>query len=309
MPTLAETLDDLAASLVRPGVPPARAQARDLIAWVLDKPRFWPSANPDHELSEAEVTAIQAAAAKLKQGMPLQYAVGKAPFRHLTLRVTPDTLIPRPETELLVDLVLAAQRGGKGTVVDVGTGTGAIALALAAEGTFERVIALDLSEKALEVAKSNLQAIPEDKRSKLTFLQSDVLSALLPPTRPTGAPAAERKPQPRPRPDPRDLVEAVVSNPPYISPAELPDLPPTVRDWEPHLALFADDNGMAVIKRLIVQAGDILQPGGLLAMEVDSRRTDLAVQAVQQDARFTDVEHRLDLTGRPRFVLARRKER
>lgn len=297
MPTLAETLDDLATTLVRPGVPPARAQARDLIAWVLDKPRFWPSANPDHELSPAEVTAIQAAAEKLKQGMPLQYAVGKAPFRHLTLRVTPDTLIPRPETELLVDLVIAAQRGGKGTVVDVGSGSGAIALALAAESTFERVIATDISEKALEVAKSNLKAIPEDKRPKLDFRAGDLLTPLL---TQEWAPDAAEKP---------GLVEAVVSNPPYISPAELPDLPPNVRDWEPHSALFADDNGMAVIKRLIAQAGDILQPGGLLAMEVDSRRTDLAVQAVQQDARFTDVEHRLDLTGRPRFVLARRKER
>lgn len=288
MPTLAETLDDLATTLVGPGVPPARSQARDLVAYVLDKPKFWPTANSAYELTKAESQAIHEAASKLKQGMPIQYAVGKAPFRHLTLRVTPDTLIPRPETELLVDLVIAAQRGGKGTVVDVGTGTGAIALALAAEAAFERVIAIDISEKALAVAKANLTAIPEDRQARLEFLQGDLLAPLLP----AGA-----------------TVEAIVSNPPYISPSELPDLPPNVRDWEPHLALFADDNGMAVIVRLIQQAGDILQSGGLLAMEVDSRRTDLAVQAVENDDRFTDVEHRLDLTGHPRFVLARRKER
>lgn len=286
MPTLADLLDDLSANLVRPGTPPARAQARDLIAWVLDKPRFWPSANPDHELSEAEVQAIQEAAERLRQGMPMQYAVGKAPFRHLTLRVTPDTLIPRPETELLVELVIAAQRGGKGTVVDVGTGSGAIALALAAESAFEHVIATDISEKALAVARGNIKAIPEDRRARLDFRHGDLLAPLK-----------------------GQLVEAIVSNPPYISPVELPELPPNVRDWEPHLALFADSNGMAVIERLIGQAGDILQPGGLLAMEVDSRRCDLAVQAVQADARFTDVEPRLDLTGRPRFVVARRKER
>jgi len=286
MPALAELLDDLSAALVRPGIPPARSQARDLIAWVLDKPRFWPSANPDHELTPAEVEAIQQAAEKLKQGMPMQYAVGKAPFRHLTLRVTPDTLIPRPETELLVELVIAAQRGGKGTVVDVGTGSGAIALALAAESAFEQIIATDISEKALAVAKANLQAIPEDRRQRLDFRHGDLLAPLK-----------------------GQIVEAIVSNPPYISPVELPELPPNVRDWEPHSALFADNNGMAVIERLIGQAGDILQPGGLLAMEVDSRRCDLAVQAVQADARFTDVEPRLDLTGRPRFVVARRKER
>jgi len=286
MVTLGDVLDDISLLLVRPGIPPARAQARDLIAWVLDKPRFWPSANPDHELSPAEVQAIQEAAERLRRGMPLQYAVGKAPFRHLTLRVTPDTLIPRPETELLVELVIAAQRGGKGTVVDVGTGSGAIALALAAESAFEHVIATDISEKALAVARDNVKAIPDDRRARLDFRHGDLLAPLK-----------------------GQIVEAIVSNPPYISPVELPELPPNVRDWEPHSALFADNNGMAVIERLIGQAGDILQPGGLLAMEVDSRRCDLAVQAVQADARFTDVEPRLDLTGRPRFVVARRKER
>ncbi len=302
---LSDLLDDVAVTLVRPGVPPARSIARDLIAWVLDKPKFWPSANPDYELSEAEERAIRAAAEKLKQGMPLQYAVGKAPFRHLTLKVTQDTLIPRPETELLIELVIAAQRGGKGTVVDVGTGTGAIALALAAESAFERVIATDLSEKALAVAKQNLDAIPEEKRDRLTFLHGDLLAPLLAPPS-TGAPRSEAgaKPQAAPK-----LVEAIVSNPPYISPSEAAELPALVRDWEPHMALFAERNGMAIIERLIQQAGDILQSGGLLAMEVDSRRTDLAVQAVQADGRFSDVEHRLDLTGRPRFVVARRKER
>jgi release factor glutamine methyltransferase len=286
MPTTADLLDSIADALVSPGTPPARAQARDLIAWVLDKPKFWPSANPDLELSDAEVSAIQAAAEKLKQGQPIQYAVGKAPFRHLTLRVTTDTLIPRPETELLIELVIAAQRGSKGTVVDVGTGTGAIALALAAESAFEQVIATDISEKALAVAQSNLQAIPEDRRSRVQFRQGNLLAPL-----------------------DGQIVEAVVSNPPYISRSEEADLPKTVRDWEPHLALFADDNGMAIINRLVTEAGDILQAGGLLAMEVDSRRNDLAVAAVVADGRFTDVEPRLDLTGRPRFVLARRKER
>jgi len=284
--TVASLLDTTSLGLVSEGTPPARAQARDLIAWVLDKPKFWPSANPDFELTEAQVGQINRAAAQLKSGMPIQYAVGKAPFRHLTLRVTQDTLIPRPETELLVEIVIAAQRGGKGTVVDVGTGAGAIALALAAESAFEEVIATDLSESALAVAESNTVAIPEDKRGKLSFRQGDLLSPLE-----------------------GQIVEAIVSNPPYISPTEHDDLPKTVRDWEPHLALFADDNGMAVIKGLIHQAGAQLQSGGLLAMEVDSRRNDLAVAAVLADGRFTDVEPRLDLTGRPRFVLARRKER
>lgn len=286
-------LSAVSVALVREGNPPARSIARDLIAAVLDKPKFWPTANPDFELTEAQAEAIRAAAEKLKAGMPLQYATGKAPFRHLTLRVTPDTLIPRPETELLVDLVLAAQRGGKGTVVDVGTGTGAIALALAAEGSFDKVIAIDISQKALEVARSNLTAIPEDRRARVQFLHGDLLAPLL------SAGTPENRPQ----------VEVVVSNPPYISPVELRDLPPLVRDWEPHLALFADDNGMAAIRALVPQAAELLMPGGLLAMEVDARRADLAAEAVSADGRFTDVEQRLDLTGRPRMVVARRQER
>lgn len=286
MPTVGDFLDSLSFALVAPGVPPARAQARDLIAWVLDRPRFWPSANQQLELDEPTVERLNLAAQRLQAGMPLQYAVGKAPFRHLTLEVTPDVLIPRPETELIIELVIAAQRGGKGTVVDVGTGSGAIALALAAESAFEDVVAIDLSPAALAVARRNLAAIPEDRRARVRFLEGNLLAPLA-----------------------GQIVEAVVSNPPYISHSEMDQLPANVRDWEPHMALFADDDGMATIRALVPQAAEVLQAGGLLAMEVDSRRNDLAVAAVVADGRFTDVEPRLDLTGRPRFVVARRKER
>ena len=283
--SIGDLLDELAAVLAGPGVPPARGLARDLIAGVLDQPKFWPSANQQRAVSDAEAAELREAAARLRSGMPMQYAVGRAAFRHLTLRVDRRVLIPRPETELLVDLVLSAQRGGKGTVVDVGTGSGAIALALAAEGGFSEVIGIDLSPDALEVARLNLAAIPEEKRGIVRFLQGDLL-----------APISGRQ------------VEVVVSNPPYISRTEARDLPGLVHDWEPHLALFADDNGMAAIRALVPQAAAVLVPGGLLALEVDARRAGLAADAVSADARFTDVEQRLDLTGRPRMVVARRQE-
>ncbi len=284
--TIGDALDELAAELAGPGVPPARALARDLIAGVLDQPKFWPSANQQRPLTGAEATELRAAAAKLRRGMPMQYAVGRAAFRHLTLRVDPRVLIPRPETELLVDLVLSAQRGGKGTAVDVGTGSGAIALALAAEGAFTEVIGIDLSLDALEVATLNLTAIPEEKRGIVRFLEGNLL-----------APISGRQ------------VEVVVSNPPYISRTEARELPALVHDWEPHLALFSDDDGMAAIRALVPQAAAVLVPGGLLALEVDARRAGLAADAVSADGRFTDVEQRLDLTGRPRMVVARRQER
>jgi release factor glutamine methyltransferase len=286
--TIGELHDQLAASLAGPGVPPARAVARDLIAGVLERPRFWPSAHRSDPLDATTEAAVRAAAARLAEGMPIQYAVGRAAFRHLTLAVDPRVLIPRSETELLVDLVLAATGGGTGTVADVGTGSGAIALALAAEGSFTDVHAIDISGDALAVARANLAAIPPERRAVVHFHEG----SLLEPLRGEGT-----------------LLDTVVSNPPYISRDEGAELPRLVRDWEPAGALFADREGMAVIEALVPQAAETLRAGGLLAMEVDSRRADRAAAVLKADGRFTDIEIRPDLTGRPRFVASRRKEK
>ena len=282
--TVGELLDELADALAGPHVPPARADARDLIAALLDTPRFWPSANRARPIDEHTEGAIRAAAARLMRGMPMPYAVGKAAFRHLTLAVDARVLIPRPETEVLVDLALMAS-GGVGTIADICTGSGCIALALAAEGSYDRVIATDVSPDALEVARGNLTAIPEARRPLLEFRQGDLLAPL----------RGER-------------VRTIVSNPPYISPAEAGDLPAAVRDWEPHLALFSDADGMAAIRTLVAGAPDVLQPGGVLLMEVDSTRARLVRDVVEGDPHYRGVEIRLDLTGRERFVVARRKE-
>lgn len=287
--TIGALLDALAEELAGPGVPPARAEARDLIAGVLDQPRFWPTAHRADPLAEPAEAAIRRAAARRREGMPMQYAIGHTTFRHLTLRVDRRALIPRPETELLVDLVLGAQRGGTGVAVDVGTGSGAIALALASEGSFAAVHATDLSPDALALARENLTAIAQERRAGVHFHEGSLLA---PVRAALGATSCD----------------TVVSNPPYIALAEAAELPRLVRDWEPALALFAEDEGMAVIRALVPEAAEVLVPGGLLAMEIDARRADLAASAVVADGRFHDVETRLDLTGRPRFVVARRKE-
>src|SRR6185369_8181011 len=125
-------MDELAATLAGPAVPPDRGGARDLVAAILDRPRFWPTANRDMALDDSQVGAARGAAAAVRAGMPFAYAVGTAAFRHFTLKVDPRVLIPRPETEMLVDLALGGT-GGTGTIADIGTGSGAIALALAAE--------------------------------------------------------------------------------------------------------------------------------------------------------------------------------
>ncbi|MGH7655934.1 MAG: peptide chain release factor N(5)-glutamine methyltransferase [Gemmatimonadaceae bacterium] len=283
---LSLVFDELAVVLAGPGVPPARADARDLIAAMLAKPKFWPTANQSLDLDPATTAAIRAAGANMARGMPMQYAVGRAAFRHLDLHVDPRVLIPRPETEMLVELVLGLVGRGGGTVADIGTGSGAIALALASEGTFDRIIATDLSDDALDVARGNLATIPPEKQPLVEFRRGNLLEPL------EGVP-----------------VRAIVSNPPYISPAEEGDLPPGVRDWEPSLALFSDEDGMAAVRGIVRGAAVVLEPGGLLAVEIDSRRAGLARECAETDSRFRDVEIRTDLTGRERFLVARRQER
>ncbi len=281
---LDDLLAELAGALAGPGIPPARADARDLIAAMLDKPRFWPSAHPLLDLHEQTCAEIREAAVRLKRGMPFQYAVGTSAFRHLTLAVDQRTMIPRPETEIIVDLVLGLADGG-GLVADIGTGSGAIALALASEGRFDRVIATDISEDALAVARVNLGILPASCREIVDFRQGDLLTPV----------QSER-------------LRAVVSNPPYISCAEAGELPAVVRDWEPHVALFSGDDGMAAIRALVAGAPLVLEGGGVLVLEIDSGRASLARDAAAADSRWRDVEIRMDLTGRERFLVARRQE-
>ncbi len=280
--TVGTLLDEIAVALAGDGAPPDRGSARDLIGAVLNQPRFWPTAHRDHPLDDTTCQTIHRAADALRTGMPFAYAVGQAAFRNLSLKVDRRVLIPRPETELLVDLVLAAT-GGHGRVADIGTGSGAIALSLAAEGQFERIFATDLSADALALAFDNLQAIPADRRALVDFRQGDLTAPLA-----------------------GESVTVIVSNPPYIANTERDALPPSVLDWEPHLALFSGDGGMTAINGLIVEAAEVLAPGGLLFVELDSQRAQLARSAAETDGRWSDIQIRPDLTGRERFLVARR---
>ena len=281
--TLGTLLSELAAGLEVAGVALARDEARDIVAAVLDVPRFWPSTNKTALVDATAVEEARTAAAARARGAPFAYAVGRAAFRYLTLAVDERVLIPRQETEVLIDLVLEAEQGGRGTVVDVGTGSGAIALALATEGNFERVIATDVSRGALDVAERNAAFVRDDLRAPVDFLHGSLLAPL----------AGTR-------------VRAVVSNPPYIAFAEAEELPASVRDWEPPLALLSGEEGMAATRAIVRDATWVLESGGLLALEVDTRRASLAAEALAANGLYHDVAVHLDLTGRERFVLARR---
>jgi len=281
--TLGTLLSELTANLEGAGIALPRDEARDIVAAVLDVPRFWPSTNRDALIDATAVDEARKAATARARGAPFAYAVGRAAFRYLTLAVDERVLIPRQETELLVDLVLQAEQGGRGTAVDIGTGSGAIALALATEGEFDRIIATDVSRDALAVAERNAAFLRDDLRVPVEFVHGSLLSPL------AGM-----------------SVRVILSNPPYIAFAELEDLPASVRDWEPPLALLSGDEGLAVTRAIIRDAVSVLEPGGLLALEVDTRRASLVAEAVSTNGEYRDVAVHLDLTGRERFVLARR---
>jgi release factor glutamine methyltransferase len=274
---VAALVDDLSKTLS--GFEDPVREARELIAALLDVPRHWPLFHENRWVDANVWQRAHAAAQRRVRGAPLAYAVRRANFRSLTLDVDERVLIPRPETERLVDLVL--ERCAGGTIVDVGTGTGAIAISLALEGKFDRVIATDVSRDALDVARANAARYDATIELRLSSLLAGV-------------------------PPERDL-DVVVSNPPYISLAEAGGLPASVRDWEPAVALFSGPDGLHHTARLVRQAGTRLATGGLLALEVDSRRASLVAELLASDSRYENVTMMLDYSGRERFVLATRR--
>ncbi len=286
--TVSELIEQLADDLRIGRVPHAITEAREIIAALYDAPRFWPLLNGSVVVEPDIALRAWRAVGARRRGAPFAYAVGRAPFRRVALTVDERVLIPRPETEHLVDLVLDETIGVRGAVaVDVGTGSGAIAIALAAEsdGRFSQVYAVDISRDAVDVARANVEAIRETAMPPVEVVEGALL-----------APLGERGVVPN----------VIVSNPPYIAFSEAADLPSSVRDWEPPSALYSGADGMAATKQLVREAALLLAPGGLLAMEVDVRRASLAAELVSAERRFESIRVELDLTGRERFVLARR---
>lgn len=240
----------------------------------------------DPALRAGEAERIERALHRRLRGEPLAYAVGEAPFRDLVLAVDSRVLIPRPETEVVVDTALrvSADRPG-GIAVDIGTGSGAIALALATEGRFDRVIATDVSADALAVARHNADVIAGSAAGATMAPLEFRLGADL---APLGGGAAR----------------VIVSNPPYIAYEEASALSPSVRDWEPPLALYAANGGLARYEVLVRGARTVLEPGGWLVLELDARRAQ-PVAAMAQAAGYEQVQVTQDLAGRDRVLRAR----
>ncbi len=276
VPTLADLVRTAAARLGAAGIGDPRREAARLVAdgagLTLGELQLNPEATAGPGLEELTRLAVARRAA----GEPLAYVSGVAGFRELTLAVDRRVLIPRPETEGLVQLVLDAVPGG--TVADVGTGSGCIALSLALEGDYQLVVGIDRSREALEVAGANAR----QAGLAVALVQGDLLGAL----------GAQR-------------LDAIVSNPPYLSGAEWERLDRSVRDWEPKLALESGADGLTSTGWLLAEAGAALVPGGLLALELDHSRAAL-VAAMARRAGWGDVAVTQDLFGRDRYLTARR---
>lgn len=280
-------LDWVRGYLERKGIDRPRLEAEHLLAHATGLTRTDLYARFDRPLSADERATLRDAVARRGTGEPLQYVTGRAPFRYLDIAVGPGVLIPRPETELLVDLVLPAideaiaSRGGA-TVVDVGAGSGAVAVAIATERPEARVIAVDISPEALAWAQRTIEEAGVGDR--VTLLEGDLLAPL-----------------------PTDLygsVDVVVSNPPYIPTPDLATLESVVADFEPRLALDGGADGLAVFDRLAPAAADVLRPGGTFACELDEKRVSTAAEKCVQW--YEGVRVVEDLVGRERCVVATR---
>jgi len=237
-----------------------------------------------HEPKPPEmVESFRAALAQLERGVPIQYATGRAGFRTLDLTIDSRALIPRPETEGLVDLVLKSGTGdgGRGTgglAADIGTGSGCIALSLAVEGRFDRVIAVECSPEAAALARENVARV--SPRTPVEIREGDLLAPL------AGA-----------------RYRVIVANPPYLTEDEYAELAPSVREFEPRAALVSGSDGLTATRRLLEGAAPLLEPDGVLALEIDERRGD-AVRALARASGWTRIEIHDDIFGRPRYVLA-----
>lgn len=274
--------------LARDAVPSPRMNAELLLMFTLDCDRAYLHAHPEREMSEEERTRFDAALVERARGVPAQYITGHQEFWGLDLIVTPAVLIPRPETEHMVESVLELVRkvggGGQGRpasaekIIDVGTGSGCIALALAKELPGAEIHATDISLEALEIARANAARLGFENR--IQFREADLLQG-------SGL-----------------EFDFVVSNPPYVGESEADQVQLEVRKFEPRNAVFAGTTGVEVIKRLIPQARAALRPGGWLVMEISGT---IAEQTSDLLHDWDEVSILPDLQSIPRVARARKR--
>ena len=286
---LRDTLQSAIAHLTAESVPSPRLNAETLLMFTLNCDRAYLVAHPERDLTQEEQSRYDEALTQRAKGVPAQYITGHQEFWGLDLIVSPAVLIPRPETEHLIETILPLARPMKRPIiVDVGTGSGAIALALAKELPNAEIHATDISPAALEIAEANAARLQLEFRTingheperRIHFHDTDLLRGI-----------------------PTNALDFVVSNPPYVGESEEDTVQLEVRKFEPRTAVFAGPTGLEVIENLVPAARAALKPGGYLVMEISGTIAE-GVRALLHG--WDDITLTNDLQGIPRVALARK---
>ncbi|MGD0022571.1 MAG: peptide chain release factor N(5)-glutamine methyltransferase [Smithellaceae bacterium] len=282
--TVREILHEATRSLETVGIPLARLDAEVLLSFCLDCDRLEFYKNPHMTVSDAQLAAYKNLIARRLQWEPVAYITGRKEFWSFTLEVNNSVLIPRPDTEILVEEALSICRKfsyPKMKIIDIGTGSGAIALALAKELPPAKIIATDISAAALRVARKN--ALNLGLENQIDFRRSDLFDAV------------------------DDFFDIIVCNPPYIATGEYEKLPPGVKTFEPREALWAGEKGTEFYEKLVYQAGNHFKKNGWLLLEIGATQEKSVRKIAEDSGIYDNIGVRRDYAGLPRVIRARRK--
>jgi release factor glutamine methyltransferase len=279
-----DILNESTKTLEAADIPSARLDAEVLLSFCLGCDRLEFYKNPVMTISETQLTAFRNLIARRLQWEPVAYITGNKEFWSFTLEVNSSVLIPRPDTEIIVEEALNIYRNFTSLpvrILDIGTGSGAIALALAREITGAKVVATDISIAALNLAQKNAATL--GLKEKIDFRQGNLF-------------------------EPVDgLFDIIVSNPPYIAAKEYEELPVSVKAFEPREALFAGESGLGFYEKLIYQAAGFLQKNGWLLLEIGAKQEAGIRRIMEASGCYDSIEMRRDYAGLPRVIKARRK--
>lgn len=266
--------------LAKKGVPDPRLDAEALLGHVINKNRLELYLFFDRPLDNRELDRYREYIKRRGNREPLQHILGDTGFMDLIVKTSPDALIPRPETEVLANQAISLMGEADCRILDIGTGTGCIALSLAQGLPQAKILGVDISTEALSLAKENAL----HNELEVRFQQVNILEEL---------PKIESR------------FDLVVSNPPYIPASEKPDLQVEVRDFDPPLALFAENNGLAFYERFAEILPELLNPGGRFLFEFGGKSQEEAILKIFSNTPYSDLEIIQDLNGDPRVIAGR----
>jgi release factor glutamine methyltransferase len=282
--TVHDILNEAFHALEAAGIPSARLDAEVLLSFTLGQEKLEFLKNPEMTINEAQLSSFRNLIIRRARWEPVAYITGRKEFWTVTLEVNKDVLIPRPDTEIIVEEALEICRkidSAEINILDIGTGSGAIALALAREISNARIVATDISAAALALAQKNAGALQLE--DKIDFRQGNLFEPV------------------------EGVFDIIVCNPPYISAQDYEELAAGVRDYEPQNALLAGKKGTEFYEKLIYESIDYLEKNGWLLMEIGAKQGKTVREIIEESGFYDSVEMRRDYAGLPRVMRARRK--